>query len=347
MSSAVNLSRLNTYMCPRRALLGFIAFFLSAQPLLFTNQVLAQTAAYPSKPIKLVVPYPPGGPLDQVARLLGEKLREPLGQPIVVENKAGAGGNIGADSVAKASPDGYTLVMGAVATHAINPALFAKMPYDANRDFTPITRVAIVPNVLVMNPETADRLAIKSLKDLLRYAKANPGKLNYASGGNGSAGHLAGELFKTSAKVSMVHIPYSGAAPAQIGLLAGQTDLMFDNLASATQQIKAGKLKALAVTTANRTPFFSELPTISESGLADFDISTWFGIFGPANLPVAITTKLNEELTRAMELGDVKERMAKLGAEPAAMKPEAFTKFVQTEQLKYARVIKISGAKVD
>lgn len=302
---------------------------------------------WPNKPIKFVVPYPPGGPLDQVARLLAEKMRDSLGQPVVVENRAGAGGNIGADAVAKAAPDGYSIVMGAVATHAINPALYAKMPYDANKDFTPITRVAIVPNVLVLNSETADRLGIRSVKDLIAYAKANPGKLNFASGGNGSAGHLAGELFKTNAKISMVHIPYNGSVPAQLGLLGGQTDLMFDNLASATPQIKAGKLRALAVTTVNRSPFFSELPTINEAGLTGFDISTWFGVFAPANLPNALVSRLFDDITKALDTPDAKERMAKLGAEPAAMRPDAFSRFVQSEQQKYMQVVKISGAKID
>ncbi len=302
---------------------------------------------YPQKPIRFVVPYPPGGPLDQVARLLAEKMRDSMGQPVIVENKAGAGGNIGADSVAKAAPDGYSIVMGAVATHAINPALYQKMPYDANRDFSPITRVAIVPNVLVLNPQTAEKLGISDVKSLIAYAKKNPGKLNFSSGGNGSAGHLAGELFKATAKVSIVHIPYSGAVPAQIGLMSGQTDLMFDNLASATPQIKAGKLKALAVTTANRSGFFPELPTVSEAGLIGFDISTWFGVFAPANLPTPILTRLYDELSKALDSTDVKDRMAKLGSEPSAMKPDAFAQFVQAEQRKYALVVKSSGAKVD
>ena len=317
-----------------------------AAPSISTAQTNSPTN-WPNKPIRFVVPYPPGGPLDQVARFLAEKMRESLGQPVVVENRAGAGGNIGADAVAKAAPDGYSIVMGAVATHAINPALYAKMPYDANKDFTPITRVAIVPNVLVLNNETADRLGIRSVKDLIAYAKANPGKLNFASGGNGSAGHLAGELFKTNAKISMVHIPYNGSVPAQLGLLGGQTDLMFDNLASATPQIKAGKLRALAVTTSNRSPFFSELPTINEAGLAGFDISTWFGVFAPANLPSPLVNRLFEDITKALDTADAKERMAKLGAEPAAMRPEIFGRFVQSEQQKYLQVVKTSGAKID
>ena len=315
--------------------------------LVFTGAAPALADQWPTRPIRFVVPYPPGGPLDQVARALAEKLREPLGQPVVVENRPGAGGNIGADLVAKAAPDGYSIVMGAVATHAINPYLYAKMPYDANRDFTPITRVATVPNVLVLNPQTAERLGIRSLRDLIAYARKNPGKLNYGSGGNGSAGHLAGELLEAQAGISMVHIPYGGAAPAQPGLLAGQTDLMFDNLASATPQIRAGKLQAFAVTTPQRSSFFPELPTVAESGLKDFDISTWFGVFAPAGTPRPIVDRLNIEFTRALSAPDIRERLGRMGAEPSPMSPEAFANFVRAEQAKYERIVKASGARVE
>ncbi len=308
---------------------------------------VAAAQEWPTKPIRFVVPYPPGGPLDQVARALAEKLREPLGQPVVVENRTGAGGNIGADLVAKSAPDGYSIVMGAVATHAINPYLFAKMPYDANRDFAPVTRVATVPNVLVLNPDTADRLGIRSVADLIRYARANPGKLNYASGGNGSAGHLAGELFKAQAGVSMVHIPYAGAAPAQLGLLSGQTDLMFDNLASAAPQIRAGKLKGFAVTTTERSNFFPELPTVADSGLKGFDISTWFGIFAPAGTPKPIVDRLYGEFAKVLATPDLRERLARLGADATPLPPDAFGRFVRAEQTKYERIVKASGARVD
>ena len=307
---------------------------------------LAQ-GAWPARPVRFVVPYPPGGPLDQVARALAEKLREPLGQPVIVENRAGAGGNIGADNVAKSAPDGYSIVMGAVATHAINPFLYAKMPYDANRDFAPITRIAVVPNVLVMNPEAAARLGIADVKGLIAYAKRNPGKLNYASGGNGSAGHLAGELFKAMAGVSMVHIPYAGAAPAQLGLISGQTDLMFDNLASAAPQIRAGRLKGFAVTTLRRSDFFPELPAVADAGLPGFDISTWFGVFAPAGTPAAIVDRLHAEFTRALGAADIRERLGRLGADAAPQTPAEFAAFVRQEQDKYARVVKASGARVD
>src|SRR5690606_12408668 len=231
---------------------------------------VATAQSWPERPIRLVVPYPPGGPLDLVARALAEKLDEPLGQRVVVENKPGAGGNIGADLVAKSQPDGYSIVVGAAATHAINPHLYAKMPYDANAAFSPITRIASVPNVLVMTPDAAATLGVNSVGELIAYAKRNPGKLNYASGSNGSAGHLAGELLESMSGIAAVHIPYKGAAPAQLSLMTGETDFMFDNLASATPQIRAGKLKALAVTTSRRTDFFAELPTMSESGLKGF-----------------------------------------------------------------------------
>ena len=312
-----------------------------------TPGTVAAADTWPTKPVRFVVPYPPGGPLDQVARLLAEALREPLGQPMIVENRPGAGGNLGADHVAKSPPDGYAIVMGAVATHAINPYLYASMPYDANRDFTPITRVATVPNVLIMNAETAAELRIGSVADLIRHARANPGRLNYASGGNGSAGHLAGELFKSMAGISMVHIPYKGAAPAQLGLLGGQTDLMFDNLASATPQIRGGKLKAFAVTTTQRSAFFPELPTIAESGLPGFDISTWFGVFGPAGIPPAVVDKLNTAFRTALESRQIRERLAGMGAEPSPMSPQAFGDFVVAEQRKYEQVVKASGARID
>lgn len=327
----------------RRARRGLLT--LAAAATVFAPLASAQT--YPARPIRFVVPYPPGGPLDQVARALAERVREPLGQPVIVENRAGAGGNIGADHVAKSAPDGHTIVMGAVATHAINPALYARMPYDANRDFAPVTRVAVVPNVLVMNPEAAARLGISDVRSLLDYARRNPGKLNYASGGNGSAGHLAGELMKALARVSAVHIPYAGAAPAQLGLLAGQTDFMFDNLASAAPQIRAGRLKGFAVTTLKPSSFFPELPTVSDTGLAGFDISTWFGIFAPAGTPKSVVDRLHAEFERALGSDDLRQRLSRMGAEPAPMTPADFGAFVLAEQKKYAGIVKASGARVD
>jgi len=303
-----------------------------------------------AKPLRFIVPYPPGGPLDIVARTLAEKTKESLGV-VIVENRAGAGGNIGADAAAKAAPDGTTIVMGAVATHAINPWLYAKMPYDPIRDFTPITGVARVPNVLVMSPEVAARLGIAGVADLVAYAKKNPGKLNYGSGGTGSAGHLAGEMFKAQAGVYMVHIPYAGGNPAQLALLAGQVDLNFDNLAAASANIKAGKLKALAVTTAARSSAMPDVPTIAEAGkqlgLPRFDIDTWFGIFAPANLPAEATARLNKAFVDALASADVRARLANLYAEPMAMAPERFAAFVKGELAKYEPLVKASGARVE
>jgi tripartite-type tricarboxylate transporter receptor subunit TctC len=303
-----------------------------------------------AKPLRFIVPYPPGGPLDIVARALADKAKESVGV-VVVENRAGAGGNIGADAAAKAAPDGTTIVMGAVATHAINPWLYARLPYDPIRDFTPITGVARVPNVLVMSPEVASRLGIASVGDLVAYAKKHPGKLNYGSGGTGSAGHLAGEMFKTQAGVYMVHIPYAGGNPAQLALLAGQVDLNFDNLAAASANIRAGKLKALAVTTAARSTAMPDVPTIADAGarlgLAKFDIDTWFGIFGPAHLPAEATARLNKAFVDALASAELRGRLASLYAEPMAMTPERFAAFVKAELAKYEPIVKASGAKVE
>ncbi len=303
-----------------------------------------------ARPIRLVVPYPPGGPLDIVARALADKVKDTLGV-VIIENRPGAGGNLGADAVAKAPADGHTLLMGAVATHAINPWLYAKIPYDPIRDFTPITLVAQVPNVLVMNAENAARLGIASVADLVAYARKNPGKLNYGSGGNGSAGHLAGEMFKRQAGVFMVHIPYAGGSPAQLALLSGQVDLNFDNLATASGNIKSGKLRAIAMTTARRSTAMPELPTIAESGralgLGTFDIDTWFGLFGPAGLPADVTLRLNKAFVDALQAADIRARLATLLAEPAPMTSAQFGSFVKAELAKYEGVVKSTGAKVE
>jgi len=305
-----------------------------------------QATGFPTHPIRLVVPYPPGGPLDSAARALADRLKDSLGT-VVVDNRPGAGGNIGVDHVAKSAPDGYTLVIGAVATHAVNPWLFRKLPYDPVKDFVPITLIAHVPNVLVMTPERSAQLGVSSARGLVDYLRRNPGKLNYASGGNGSAGHMAGELMKSMAQVSAVHIPYAGAAPAQLGLLAGQTDFMFDNLASATAQIKAGRLKALAVTTAQRSAALPDVPTMAESGLPGFDVSTWFGVFAPAGTPPAVVARLNQTMTDALKTPDMRERLARMGAEAAPMSSDQFAQLVRAELAKYEKVVKFSGARVD
>jgi len=311
---------------------------------------LAWPARAQTRPLRLVVPYPPGGPLDLIARALAEKVHDSLGT-VIVDNRPGAGGNLGADLVAKSAPDGNTIVMGAVATHAINPWLFAKLPYDPIRDFTPITGVAQVPNVLVMNTANAAKLGIASVTDLVNHAKSHPGALNYGSGGNGSAGHLAGEMFKAQAGVFMTHIPYGGGNPAQLALLAGQVDLNFDNLAAAAANIKAGKLKAIAVTTRARSSAMPELPTIAESGkrlgLGEFDINTWFGLFGPAKLPAEVTQRLNKAFVDALNSAELKTRLASLLAESTASTPEQFGAFVKSELAKYEKVVRASGARVE
>jgi tripartite-type tricarboxylate transporter receptor subunit TctC len=303
----------------------------------------AAAQAYPSKPIHFVVPYPAGGPLDAVARLVGQKVSESVRQPIIVENKPGAGGNIGADLVARSAPDGYSLLMGAVATHAINPTLYASIPYDAQKDFIPVTQIASTPNVLVVNPS----LPVNTVHEFIEYAKAHPGQLNFGSGSTGSAGHLAGELFKSMAGVEMTHVPYKGAAPAMTDLIGGRLQLMFDNLASSLVQIKAGKVRALAVTTAKRTELAPELPTIAESGLAGFDINTWFGLFVPAGTPPAIVERLHGEFVKALQAPDVRSRMLALGAEPVGSTPAEFARYIRSEAVKYAKLVKTSGAKVD
>ena len=315
-----------------------------------TAALNAPAALAQGKPIRIIVPYAPGGPIDVTARQLAERVKDSLGV-VIIENRPGGGGNIGADAVAKAAPDGLTIGIAAVATHAINPWLFSKMPYNAATDFAPITQMLRVPNVLVMNADTAARLKINTLADLIAYAKANPAKLNYGSGGKGSAGHLAGEMFKRDAGIFAVHIPYNGGNPAQLALLSGQVDFNFDNLATAAPNIKSGKLKALAVTTARRSSAMPDVPTVGEagaaSGLRDFDISTWFGLFGPARLPADTLLRLNKGFADALASPEMKARMGTLMAETAPGTPAQFAAFVKGELAKYERVVKASGAKAD
>ena len=300
-------------------------------------------ASYPSKPIRLVVPFPAGGTTDILARAVAQRLTETMGQPVVVDNRAGAGGNIGADMVAKAPPDGYTLLMGTVGTHAINASLYAKMPYDHVRDFAPVILVAGVPNVLVVNPA----LPVNSVQELIAYGKANPGKLNFASSGNGTSIHLAAELFKTMTGVQMAHVPYKGSAPALVDLAGGQVQLMFDNLPSSLALIKAGKLKALAVTSAQRSAALPDVPTVAESGLAGFEASSWFGLLAPAGTPKDIIAKLNGEVTKWLATPEAKEKLAAQGAIPAGRSPDDFMRHIAAETVKWQKVVKDSGAKVD
>ncbi|MDB5947695.1 MAG: extracytoplasmic binding receptor-like protein [Ramlibacter sp.] len=318
----------------------FLLRILSAAVALSCTAAFAQ-----SRPIRLIVPYAAGGPIDATARLLAERVKESLG-PVIIDNRPGGGGNIGAEVVAKAPPDGLTIGISAVATHAINPWLFSKMPYDAVRDFAPITQLVRVPNVLVMNAETAARLKIHTLRDLIAYGKANPGKLNYGSGGNGSAGHLAGEMFKRDAGIFAVHIPYNGGNPAQLALLSGQVDFNFDNLATAAPNIRSGKLKALAVTTLHRSPSLPDVPPVADT-LKGFAIDTWWGLVAPANTPKDVIFKLNQAFVAALQAPETRTRFANLLAEPAPSSPEEFGIFMKAELAKYEPIVKASGAKVD
>ena len=298
-----------------------------------------------SRPIRLIVPYAAGGPLDVTARVLAERVKDSLGT-VIVENKPGAGGNIGADAVAKATPDGLTIGIAATATHAVNPWLYAKMPYNAATDFAPITQMVRVPNVLVMNAEVAKRLTINSVKDLIAYAKVNPAKLNYGSGGNGSAGHLAGEMFKAQAGIFALHIPYNGGNPAQFALQSGQVDYNFDNLATAAPGIKSGKLKALAVTTLARSPALPDAPPVADT-LKGFAIDTWWGLVAPAGTPKDVIAKLNQAFVAALNSPEAQSRFAGLLAEPVPTTPEQFGALMKSELAKYQVVVKATGAKVD
>ena len=304
------------------------------------NTVQAQT-----RPIRLIVPYAAGGPIDVTARVLAERAKDSLG-PIIVENRPGAGGNIGADVVAKATPDGSVIGIAATATHAVNPWLYRRMPYNAATDFTPITQIVRVPNVLVINANTAKRLGIASLADFLRYARANPGRLNYGSGGNGSAGHLAGELFKARAGVYAVHIPYNGGSPAQLALLSGQVDFNFDNLATAAPNIQSGKLLALAVTTPTRSAALPAVPALAELWQG-FSIDTWWGLVAPAGTPSMVVQRLNQAFVHALQAPETQTRFASLMAEPVPSTPQAFGQFIGAELSKYEAVVKASGAHVD
>lgn len=297
------------------------------------------------KPIRLIVPYAAGGPIDVTARVLAERVKDSLGT-VIVENRPGAGGNIGADAVAKAAPDGTTIGIAATATHAVNPWLYNRMPYNAATDFAPVTQMVRVPNVLVMNAEVAQKLGIQTLKDLITYARANPGKLNYGSGGNGSAGHLAGEMFKKEAGIFAVHIPYNGGSPAQLALLGGQVDFNFDNLATAAPNIKSGKLKAIAVTTLARSSALPEVPSMADT-LKGFAIDTWWGLVAPAGTPRDVLARLNQAFVAALQSPETKTRFATLMADPVPTSPEVFGSMMQSERARYESVVKATGAKVD
>jgi tripartite-type tricarboxylate transporter receptor subunit TctC len=304
--------------------------------------------AWPNKPVRIVVPFAPGGTTDILARTLAPELSKAFGQSFVVENRGGAGGNIGAEVVAKAPGDGYTLLMGTVGTHGINKSLYSKLPYDPQKDFAPITLVAGVPNVMVMSTKRAQDLGINSVADFVKHAKANPGRLNMASSGNGTSIHLAGELFKARNGIFMTHIPYRGSGPAMTDLLAGNMDVMFDNLPSAMPHIKAGNLKAFAVTSAVRSEALPDVPTVAEAGkLPGFEASSWFGLLAPAGTPADVVNRLQQETAKALNLPAVKERLLAQGAIPSGNTPAEFAALIDAEIKKWEAVVKASGAKVD
>ncbi len=318
---------------------------LAATPLALHAQ-----GAWPSKPVRIVVPFAPGGTTDLLARALAPEFSRAFGQSFVVENKGGAGGNIGADLVAKSAGDGYTLLMGTVGTHGINKSLYSKMPYDPQKDFVPVSLVAGVPNVMVVNTEKAAARGLNNVADFVKYAKANPGKLNMASSGNGTSIHLAGELFKSMGGVFMTHFPFTGSGPALLSLLAGDMDVMFDNLPSAMPHIKSGKLKALAVTSSQRSAALPDVPTVEEAGgpaFKGFEASSWFGLLAPAGTPADIASRIQQETAKALALPAMKERLLAQGAIPSGNTPQEFARHIDNEIRKWAPVVKASGAKVD
>ncbi len=298
---------------------------------------------FPDKPVRFVVGFTPGGPSDILARALGDRLAAQLGQPIVVENRPGAGGNVAAEAVAHGAPDGHTWLLGNNSILATNQALYRRLPYDPARDFAPVALVAVQPNILVVHPAVPAR----SVAELVAYAKMHPGKLNYASSGSGAAAHLAGELFKAMTGVDMVHVPYKGAQPALTDVLGGQDQLMFATSASVIPYIKAGRLRALAVTTAQRSPALPELPTVAESGVPGFEATTWHGVVVPAATPRAVVLKLNEEINRALADPQLRARLDALGAEVAGGTPEQFAEYIAREIPKWTKVVLESGARAD
>jgi tripartite-type tricarboxylate transporter receptor subunit TctC len=311
---------------------------------LFASAAPAQD--YPHKPIRLVAPFSPGGATDVLARIVGQKLNERLGQPVVIENRVGAGGNIGAELIAKAAPDGYALLMGGV-PHAIGASLYtqlsAKLGYDLVKDLAAVAEVASFPSMIVLHPS----LPVKSIKELIALAKARPGQLNFGSAGNGSPNHLALELFDTMAGVKMMHIPYKGAGQVVGELIAGQLQLASMGLPVAMPHLQSGKLRAIAVTSAARSPLLADIPTVAEAGLPGFDVTSWYGVFGPAALPRDIVARLNSEIGAAINAPELKERLAALGAEPSRKTPEQFARYVRDEIVKWAKVVRDSGAKLD
>jgi tripartite-type tricarboxylate transporter receptor subunit TctC len=303
----------------------------------------AAAAAFPEKPIRIVIGFPAGGPLDQHARLLSERLQAVLGQPIIIDYKAGAGGTVGAQEVMKATPDGYTLMLANTGVMVINPALYAKLPYQTTRDFTPIARTAMQPLALLVNP----KLPVNSLKEFVDYARVRPGQVNYGSAGNGGISHLVPEMFKNATGLFMVHIPYRGSAPAFTDLMAGQVQFMAESIPQAANYHKQGKVKALAVTSRERNPALPDTPTVIESGIKNFEVVGFYGLLAPANLPRDITARLSDAFRQVMTSPDIRSRMVAQGADPAFLGSEDFTRFLGAEMPRWADAVKKSGARLD
>ena len=300
-------------------------------------------AGYPARPVRLIVPYPPGGGNDTLARLFGQKLTESWGQQVVVDNRPGAGTIIGTQLAARAAPDGYTLLLSSIATHAIAPNLYRSPGYDPVKDFTPVTLLAIAPTVLCVNPSVPAR----SVQDLLALARAKPGELKFASGGSGTPPHMAGEIFAAMTGVKLLHVPYKGGGPAIAGLIGGETSMMFDTAASILPHVKGGKLRSLAIARGARLPEYPDLPTFTEAGIKGYEVNAWYSVHAPAGVPRDIVMKLNRDLVRTLELPDIKERLKMLGSEGVGNSPEEFGKFVRAESAKYAKAIKDAGVKVE
>lgn len=300
----------------------------------------AQAAtSYPTKPIRIVVAYTPAGTTDILARAVGQKMTEAWGQPVIVDNRPGANGNIGTELTANASPDGYTITMGTAATHGINNTLYPKLKWDAVKSFAPISLVAIVPNILVVN----NALPVKSVRELIAYGGANTGKLNHGSPGQGSTGHLSAELFKASTGLKMTHVPYKGSAPTLADLVGGQIQVVIDNMPPYLPHVQAGRIRGLAVTTAKRSPAMPNLPTMQEAGVAGYEAGSWFGLLAPAGTPRGIVQKLSAETARILKLPDVSERLSSQGAEPVGGTPDEFANFINNEQAKWRKVIEQAG----
>jgi tripartite-type tricarboxylate transporter receptor subunit TctC len=304
---------------------------------------LACAQGYPNRPVRVVVPYPPGGTADLLARVVGQKLTETLGRSFIIDNRGGAGGNIAGEIVAKSPPDGYTLLLANAPVLAVNPSLYSKLPFDPVHDFAPVCMIAHVPLLLIVHPS----LPVHSVKELIAFAKARPGKVNYASAGGGSTTFLATELFKTMAKVDLVAIPYKGSGPALAALVSGEVPIMFELFPTAFGFVKSDKVRALAVTSPQRSSLMPQLPTVAETGLPGYDVASWFGLAAPAGTPQDIVSRLNEEVGKMLRAPDMRERLASLGAEPRTMTPQQFAALIPAEIRKWAKVVKDSGAHVE